>query len=166
MKQVLHSVCNDPTLNFWRVIYGNLLDMAVLEWCKLFGSDDEERQPVHWKNIIRESDHDVFRAGLYSQLNMNEEEWLEYWSTIKTYRDKAVAHFDIKKRDVTHYPVLNSALEASYYYYGYFVDELRSAGFVGYPEDIRDYCDKFVGQTVKVAECALRATSSIEEKVK
>jgi hypothetical protein len=44
-------------LNFWRLIYGNLMDMAVIEWCKLFGSDSEEHQPAHWKNIIPEAEH-------------------------------------------------------------------------------------------------------------
>jgi hypothetical protein len=49
-------------LNFWRVINGNLTDMAVLEWCKLFGSDDEQHQPVHRKNIV--SDPNQFRTEL------------------------------------------------------------------------------------------------------
>ena len=46
LKQALHRVDNDPHLNFWRLIYGNQMDVPVLEWCKLFGSDDAERQPV------------------------------------------------------------------------------------------------------------------------
>ena len=49
LRRTLHAVWADPPLNFWRVIYGNLTDMAVLEWCKLFGSDDDQNQPIHWK---------------------------------------------------------------------------------------------------------------------
>ena len=31
----------EPRLNFWRVTYGNFTDMAVIDWCKPFGSDSE-----------------------------------------------------------------------------------------------------------------------------
>jgi hypothetical protein len=51
LRRSFHAVSPAPTLVMWRIIYGNLTDMAVLEWCKLFGSDDEHNQPVHWKNI-------------------------------------------------------------------------------------------------------------------
>jgi hypothetical protein len=42
LRRELSAACAAPHLNFWRVIYGDLSDIAVLEWCKLFGSDDEE----------------------------------------------------------------------------------------------------------------------------
>jgi len=164
MKRVLHSIDENPALNFWRVIHGNLLDMAVLEWCKLFGSDHEDRQPSHWKNIVPEEDHEKFRTELYNHLGIDRKAWLEYWKEIKTYRDKAVAHFDIKSRDITHYPVLDGVLEATYYYYEYLIVELREATD-RYPDDIREYCSKFTDQTTEIAKCALSATSTIEEAV-
>ena len=42
LRRSFHTVSPAPALVMWRVIYGNLTDMAVLEWCKLFGSDDEQ----------------------------------------------------------------------------------------------------------------------------
>ncbi len=36
LKRALIAADPDPALNFWRVLNGNLLDMAVREWCKLF----------------------------------------------------------------------------------------------------------------------------------
>ena len=165
MKNALHSACNDPTLNFWRIIYGNLLDMAVLEWSKLFGSDNKDHQPVHWKNMVPSSDHIKFLIGLHEYLDINAEEWREYWETIKKFRDTNVAHWDYRQRDVTHYPVLETALRATYYYYKYLNCELRYEGFVDSPNDISEYSDKFSKQTTEVAECALQATSAMEEKV-
>ncbi len=44
LRRELKAVCPDPHLAFWRLIYGDLSDITVLEWCKLFGSDDDERQ--------------------------------------------------------------------------------------------------------------------------
>ena len=51
LRRTFNAVSPTPNLVMWRVIYGNCTDMAVLEWCKLFGSDDEQNQPVHWKNV-------------------------------------------------------------------------------------------------------------------
>jgi hypothetical protein len=33
LKRALHAVNGDPRLNFWRVIYGTMLDMAIIDWC-------------------------------------------------------------------------------------------------------------------------------------
>ena len=38
LKRVMHAIDPAPRLNFWRVIYGNSLDIGVIDWCKLFGS--------------------------------------------------------------------------------------------------------------------------------
>jgi len=35
--------------NFWRTTDGNFLDMAVLEWCKLFA---DPRGKHYWKKVI------------------------------------------------------------------------------------------------------------------
>jgi len=37
LKRALAAADPDPALNFWRVFTAIMLDMAVLEWCKLFG---------------------------------------------------------------------------------------------------------------------------------
>jgi hypothetical protein len=73
LRRTLHAVRADPHLNFWRVIYGNLTDMAVLKWCKLFGSDDDEKQPIHWKNTA--SDPEAFRKAMLASLGIYESKW-------------------------------------------------------------------------------------------
>ena len=79
LRRTFSAVSPTPTLVMWRVIYGNLTDMArVLEWCKLFGSDDEHNQPVHWKNIA--SDPEQFRKDLFSKMRIYESKWRSYWT--------------------------------------------------------------------------------------
>jgi hypothetical protein len=73
MKRALAEVDQDPRLNFWRLIHGQLMDFAVLEWCKLFGSDDAEHQLIHWKNVVPQDEHDDFRAGLFRRLGIGEQ---------------------------------------------------------------------------------------------
>ena len=60
LRRELSAVRANPHLVFWRLIYGDLSDIIVLEWCKLFGSDDDERQPLHWKNVV--ADQSKFRV--------------------------------------------------------------------------------------------------------
>jgi hypothetical protein len=49
LRRALFSVNPKPHLNFWILIYNSLIDLVVLDWCKLFGSDDASHQPTHWK---------------------------------------------------------------------------------------------------------------------
>ena len=90
LKRVLSALDPDPALNFWRVMHGNLLDITVLEWCKLFGSDHEEHQKTHWKNVV--TNQEAFRAGLLQDLGVDMKAWETYWLEMKNYRDQHVAH--------------------------------------------------------------------------
>ena len=50
---------NDFNQNYWILTFNNFFDLAILEWCKIFGVDSE---PTHWKTIV--DDHEAFRTGL------------------------------------------------------------------------------------------------------
>ena len=75
------EVCKKPKLTLWQVVYGDLFDTVVLEWCKLFGSDEEN---LHWKNFV--SDVEEFRKRLLDHVNINVAAWDLYWCEMKTYR--------------------------------------------------------------------------------
>jgi hypothetical protein len=175
LKRVMHEVDPAPRLNFWRLMYGNLLDMAVIEWCKLFGSDHEEHQPVHWKNIVPKEEHDSFRKELLAQLKVSMEEWLQYRERVKQYRDNHAAHMSVpwfraetkdKKQAEDRYPELGLALEAAYFYYEALLARLEAGGFPHrYPSDIREYCGRFVVQVAEAAQKATGATADMTEKV-
>jgi hypothetical protein len=163
LKRVLAGLERDPKLNFWRLMQGNLLDIAVLDWCKLFGSDDQEHQPVHWKNII--SDREEFRSGLLRQLGISESQWKDYWQEMKLYRDTHVAHSDFRKPDVIAYPKLELALQSGYFYYDHLLRALQEDGAHKYPTDIREYGRRFIEQSKMIAERAVAATRDLEEQV-
>ncbi len=169
LKRVLHEVDSQPRLNFWCLIYGNLLDMAVIEWCKLFGSDHEEHQPVHWKNIFPEAEHNTFRQGLLHDLKITHEEWLSYWEEVKGYRDNHAAHFNVdwlRHENERRYPRLELALQAAYYYYGKLISKLEANDAQHrYPKDIKEYSDRFVTQARKAARKAIAATADMVERV-
>ena len=166
LKRALTKVERNTELNFWRVMYGNLLDVAVVEWCKLFGSDNEHHQHVHWKNVFR--DQEGFRAGLLRHVGVTRKAWHAYWNEMKTYRDMSAAHLDSNRRTkVRRFTELGQALTSSAYYYGKAVEELRRRGAgLHYPDDLKAYGEQFFAQAIEIAEKALAATRNIRDRVR
>lgn len=80
IKRAITAIDFDPHLNFWRLILGNHMDIAVLEWCKLFGS---HRESTHWKTIVPNEDHDFFRDNLFAYVGITPDEWGIYWGHIE-----------------------------------------------------------------------------------
>ena len=160
LRRSFHAASPKPALVFWRVIYGNLTDAAVLEWCKLFGSDDEQKQPVHWKNIA--SDPDRFRKELFSHLGIYESKWRSYWAEMKRYRDLSVAHHDPRRVAIKNYPTFDLALESAYFYYDFVISELGKHGIDQQPKDLRVYARDFGAQCNDIAKAAIEATSSFK----
>jgi hypothetical protein len=163
LRRTFSAVSPAPTLVMWRVIYGNLTDMAVLEWCKLFGSDDEQNQPIHWKNLA--SDPEQFRKELFARLGIYESKWRSYWTEMKRYRDQVVAHHDQRRVEIKKYPTFDLALESAYFYYDHVVSELRKHRIDQQPKDLRAYSAEFAAQCRDIAAAAMGATKSFEERV-
>jgi hypothetical protein len=170
IKQALYNADNAPHLNFWRVIHGNFMDIAVIDWCKLFGSD-RNSSPTHWKNVFP-NDHQQFRTDLFARLQIDETTWHSYWREMKSYRDGQAAHYDFsKEKYIPHFPVLTLALRSSYFYYSRVIGELHSlhpplASYRHYPHDLEKYCADFARLAREVSETAQAATAGIEERVR
>ncbi|MDO8777356.1 MAG: hypothetical protein Q7K57_53310 [Burkholderiaceae bacterium] len=161
MKRALAAIDPEPALNFWRLIHGNQLDIAVLEWCKVFGSDGEA---THWKKIIAPNEHDKFRNDLFALLGITADTWATYWNEMKGYRDNLVAHH-IEMNKPSNYPVLDIALKASFFYYTYLIKELRLLGEKRYPDDLEAYCSAFEEQAIEIARQAFASTAATKERV-
>lgn len=82
---------------FWTNANGNALDIAVLEWCKLFA---DRKGKHHWKKLI--ADDGAFLSGLYATLGMSAEEFSKYVLSVLRYRNKFIAHLD--DESVMHIP--------------------------------------------------------------
>lgn len=140
--------------NWWILIYNNFFDIAILEWCKVFGTDSE---PTHWKNLI--ADHDAFRQGLLSALGTDQASYAAYWETMMSYRNELLAH-RFTNPSVKNYPTLDFALKSSFYYYSILIKMLKR-----YPDDLKDYYDRSFRQAVKFAELSYHSTKALKESV-
>lgn len=159
IKKVLSELNPNPRLNFWRIIQGGLLDLPVLDWCKVFGSNAE---PTHWKGVV--SDVEAFRAALLSHLQISQKEWEKYWLHMKDYRDELVAHYDADT-GVTMYPSLELALKSSYFYHDYLLKVLNEGKIESLEmfETLEEYSKRFHDRSMEIAAKAIEATNGIKE---
>lgn len=118
---------------FWKTVNGNFYDICILEWCKLFA---DKKDHHCWKRIVEDTDE--FSAGLLELLNLPEQEWEEYVSSMRKYRDKFVAHLD--SEHTADLPHLSDAQAAVYFYYDHLRVLDESSPFLeNLPKDIRGY---------------------------
>jgi hypothetical protein len=148
--------------NFWIYTYNNFFDMAVLEWCKTFGSRSET---THWSAVV--PDAEAFRTALLARLGITPDQWTAYWEDLKGYRDSSVAHHEVDP-ERTKYPLLDTALDSTCYLYDFLVEELRIASDPVYflPRYLKVYYQQILAQAEKLAKVAYEASRNVEERVK
>jgi len=157
--RTLNSYKDILSLNFWIYVYNNSIDLAVLDWFHLFGYHNDD---LHWKQIV--TDVDSFRQKLFNNVNMNEDEWKSYREEIKNYRDKDVAHIEV--RPTSQVPEMSIALKSVTFYYGYVLKELKGfADYINWPNNLDEYHQKSFEQTKEIVEKAFAATRQFKERV-
>lgn len=135
-----HIVGGEPSLanQFWNTMHGNCIDIAVIEWCKIFGSERQEKH--HWKRVVKDA------AGYKSQLltdrfGGSEAIWEAYRNSLLTYRDKFVAHLDEDNQYIV--PYLHKAHELVISHYDYLLKyEVNDDIFNEPPPNIQEYYQK------------------------
>ena len=122
--------------DFWITMQGNCMDVAVLEWCKLFG----ERNGKHsWQKIV--DDPDAFRSSLLSALSITQADWDDCWSEIRAYRNAFVAHLD--SEHTMQIPTMSLPRRMVTFYYNIVLGSDDSAGyFHEFPTDLDNYYDR------------------------
>ncbi len=91
-RAITKNVTHKNEGDFWITLDGNCLDVAVLEWCKLFG---EPKGKHSWEKII--DSKDGFRSKLKTSLGIDDEAWDRQVNELRSYRDSFIAHLDNNK---------------------------------------------------------------------
>jgi hypothetical protein len=145
-------------LNFWIHMYNNAIELAILDWFHLFGNHKDD---LHWKRVMHDSQD--FRQQLLQEIGMNEQEWKAYHKEIKDYRDKDIAHIEVRLRSQV--PDMTKALRGAAHYYSVVLQELQNYGIYDYPQNLNEYHNKSFAQSMVITANAYKATIGIEEKV-
>lgn len=157
--RALTSLNEKYTQNFWIHVQNNFIDMAVLEWCKVFGSRTEE---THWSTLVL--DHDSFRISMLDYLDLTRDQWDAYWEGMKNYRDRGVAHASLTQPP-THYPQLDVALKSSAFYYRYLLEIARDNSLYLFPGDLMRYYAPLLAHAKELTAVAYGASRGIVDKV-
>lgn len=101
---------------FWVNANGNFLEIALLEWCKLFA---DRAGKHHWRKVIR--NQSKFESNLYSYIGMTKREFKAYAQTVLKYRNKFIAHLDDEV--IAFIPFILPALKSAIYLYDHLVND-------------------------------------------
>ena len=141
---------------FWVNANGNFLDIAVLEWCKLFG---DVRGQHYYTKVVH--DPSTFKGELLSALRLTNSEFDEYVKSMRTYRDKFVAHLDDKS--TMQIPILNVAKKSvKMLYRSLLVQEASNDTFHDAPASASRLYKDFLAEGKKVyirSKCGLTPRS-------
>lgn len=118
VRRMIERIALDPKQTFWIMTVNLLADAAAIEWCKVFGSWDED---THWTKVVPGKQHDQVRAALLRELGFSQSEWDAYHDGILRYRNELVAHHDLNAT-VAKYPHYDKAMVAA----NFMFDVLRS----------------------------------------
>jgi hypothetical protein len=124
-----------------RTINSNFIDMAVLEWAKLFV---DARGRHHWQRFVRPMEaRTAFRTGLLASIGLDVPAWEQYHTDVRVYRDHFIAHLD--DDDVMTPPRLRVACDSTLFFYAHLVANAPAGAIAGrLPHDLGDYYDACV----------------------
>ena len=108
---------------FWINASGNFIDIAVLEWTKLFA---DKKGKHHWSKLP--SVPASFLADLCGFLDISNHEFEAYIDEVRTYRDKFIAHLDDER--IMHIPKLRPARKSVAYLYEYLLNTPQTKGYL------------------------------------
>ena len=158
LKRALERVDIDPHLNFWRLLYGGLTNLAVIEWCKLFGAEGSNE--LHWKRLFPDRIEE-FREGLFAETGIDAAGFRAYWHEIKLWRDASFAHHEQGATLPPKWPHFDIALQSAEFYYRWVVEELDDAAHYLLPRDLKHYRQIVSAEYESAAVLALAATQNL-----
>lgn len=128
--QKLHGHTSDP---FWLAVIGNFVDIAILEWCKLFGNRNGK---YHWRKVLK--DPDAFVSSMPERLGISGNDFDALHSSVKTYRDEFIAH--LEDSETTLVPNMNLPYVLAWSYYMQLREDYPSLkGVAELPRDFGNY---------------------------
>lgn len=158
---MIEGIALDPKQTFWIMTVNLLADAAAVEWCKVFGSWDED---THWTRIIPKERHDVIRVDMLKAIELTQEEWEGYRNSIVSYRNQMVAHHDLDAT-VDKYPDYNVAILAA----NFMFDQLRNIAepdlLGGIPTSLERWSKTVARNMSTIVKKAFEASASLGSNV-
>lgn len=118
VRRMVEGIAVEPKQTFWIMTLNLLLESAAIQWCKVFGSRDED---THWTRVFHHEERERLRTDLLHALGLDAKEWDTYRASVVDYRNQWIAHHDLNATVITH-PHFDLALQAA----SFMFDQIRS----------------------------------------
>ena len=122
VKHLIHHRALHPwiattklTTSFWSDTSDAHLFQAIINWCKVFGSDTSNE--THWKALSPKDVktlRETFRKDLFAATSMTAAEWDAYQKEVILFRNGYAAHRNLGHSQPV--PVLDRALQVALHY--------------------------------------------------
>jgi hypothetical protein len=117
--------------DFWRNINSNFIDVAIMDWCKLFA---DPKGKHFWSKVVQNKE--VFLENLLNEIGITEAEFSDHINKMKYYRDKFLAHLD--EEMVMHIPTMEISIKSAVFLFSILkVDFPKSLGDA--PENLNEF---------------------------
>ena len=110
-----------------------LLYDTVINWCKIFGVDNED---CHWKRVVK--DHGAFRTFLFFRIDTDPAAFRKYQESVLDFRNKWIVHFD-PQYDHGVVPKLDVAYQTAIALHEYLRKSPMDTMYYSGPEDMTQF---------------------------
>ena len=137
--------------DFWRTIVGDLIDISVLEWCKLFGDKGSKHS---FYKLTPEPDDFLF--SMCNAIGISGDDFVQCQTELRRYRDKFVAHLD---SDHTMYiPKMVNPHKMVVFYFNYLMGRYRDPLPSDLPSDMSVYWVKCYKEAQQIFNITSRSS--------
>ena len=115
----LHARFDEITAHrdFWRATCDAHLKLATMSWCNVFGSYKED---LPWTKTpaagIADRAAEEFHQRVFSHTGLTQETWEAYHKSLLAFRDRRVAHLDLRTPFTQPVPSFDPAIQTAYAY--------------------------------------------------
>ncbi|WP_020163349.1 MULTISPECIES: hypothetical protein [Methyloversatilis] len=161
VRRMIEGIALEPKQTFWIMTLNLLLDAAAIDWCKVFGSWDED---THWTRTIPKERHEEVRAELLKRIGLSADEWEAYRGSIVRFRDQMVAHHDLNAT-VAQYPHYDLALGAADFMFAEIYDLADPDSLGGIPSSLDRWSGTVAGNMSAIVRAAFGASAQLGSNV-
>ncbi|MGB1835818.1 hypothetical protein [Marinobacter adhaerens] len=106
-RALSESYSDTGTMNIiWQQSINNAYSTAVIEWCKAYGTDNEE---FHWKNVFGE--RTSFMRDLLDNAKISNDEYKTYWERMIRARNERIVHSHLDGEGPVELPEFDTAIK-------------------------------------------------------
>jgi len=162
VRRMIEGIAVEPKQTFWIMTMNLLLDAAAIDWCKVFGSRDED---THWTQVIPKDRHDDVRAGLLSALGFSASDWEAYRNSILDFRNQMVAHHDLDAT-VAKYPHYDPAFAAAEFMFFEIRSLVASDALGDIPSSLDRWSGTVAGNMSAIVRAAFGASAQLGSNIR